>query len=190
MSECRCNKFPPLKYYKIYKDSQDLKFGTEGAACFDVEAYLKLGEGRPNTVKGYDKYNNKIERPINKDFIRGYSDDEDNGYICIQPKDRILIPSGLILDIPDGYSVRTHPRSSTGYKVGLHHAHDQGIIDADYVQELFLLFYNMTEVDILIKHNQKIVQSEMIKKPIYEIKETNVKPSQKTDRIGGLGSTG
>ncbi|KKL70774.1 hypothetical protein LCGC14_2101530, partial [marine sediment metagenome] len=37
------NKHPDLKYYKIYKDSQDLKFATKGSACFDVSAYLKDG---------------------------------------------------------------------------------------------------------------------------------------------------
>ena len=110
--------------------------------------------------------------------------------ICLSSGNRLLIPTGLILDIPEGYSVRTHPRSSTGYKIGIHHPHDQGIIDADYYHQLFLLFYNMTEIEISIKHNQKLVQAEMIKKPIYEIIETKIQPSQKTDRIGGLGSTG
>ena len=190
MKECNCYKFPPLEYYKIYEDSQDLEFGTKGAACFDVGAYLKVGEECPNTVNGYDKYNRKIERPINADYAGLYSDDENNGFVIIQPKDRLLIPSGLILNIPDGYSVRTHPRSSTGYKEGIHHPHDQGIIDCDYYHQLFLLFYNMTEIDISIRHNQKIVQSEMIKKPIYDIKQTKIQPSQKTDRVGGLGSTG
>jgi dUTP pyrophosphatase len=183
-------EFPPLGYYKLHTDSQDLEFGTQGAACFDVAAYLKTGEDESKTVKGYDKNNNKIERPINMDHIGQYSSDKTNGNIHIKPKDRILIPSGLILDIPEGFSVRTHPRSSTGYKVGLHHPHDQGIVDCDYYHELFLLFYNMTEVEIVINHGQKLVQAEMIKKPIYEIKETKTQPSQKTDRIGGFGSTG
>lgn len=188
--------YPPLEYYKIYKDAQDLEFGTQGSACFDVGAYLKLGIDekthtyRPETVKGYDKDNKKIERPIILDVNGLYSEEEKNGYIYIKPKDRLLIPSGIILGIPDGYSVRTHPRSSTGYKIGLHQPHDQGIIDADYYHQLFLLFYNMTEVEIIIKHNQKIVQSEMIKKPLYDIKETKIQPSQKTDRSGGFGSTG
>ncbi len=181
---------PPLQYYKIYEDSQDLSFGTTGAACFDVAAYLRLGNNNPETINGYSKFNQKIQRTICYDKMKTYSDDSDNGYICIKPKERILIPSGLILDIPGGYSVRTHPRSSTGYKIGMHHPHDQGIIDYDYTDPLFLLFYNMTEVDIIIKHNQKIVQAEMIEKPKYEILETKIEPSQKTDRIGGLGSTG
>jgi dUTP pyrophosphatase len=190
MSECDCKcDYPPLEYFKIHSDSQDLEFGTEGAACFDVASYLRFNEKSENLVKGFDKNNKKIVRPIIKDVMMSYSDDPDNGFIIIEPKDRLLIPSGLILSIPDGYSVRTHPRSSTGYKIGIHPPHDQGIVDSDYYHELFLLFYNMTEVDIVINHNQKIVQSEMIKKPIYQIKETNVEPSQKTDRVGGFGST-
>jgi len=180
---------PPLKYYKMNKGSQDISFGTKGAACFDVAAYLKLEEDSVNVVKGYDRNNQKMVRSINYDNLKTYSDNPLNGYICIQPKDRILIPSGLILDIPEGYSVRTHPRSSTGYKIGLHHPHDEGIVDEDYYHELFLLFYNMTNVEVIIHHNQKIVQAEMIKKPKYQLVETKVEPSQKTDRIGGFGST-
>ncbi len=182
--------YPPLEYFKIYKDSQDLEFGTQEAACFDIAAYLKLGEEKPSIIEGYNKYNEKIEKSIICDYAHIYSENKENGYICIEPKERLLIPSGLILNIPIGYSVRTHPRSSTGYKIGLHHPHDQGIVDADYYHQLFLLFYNMTEVEVRICHNQRIVQSEMIKKPIYEIKETKTQPSQKTDRIGGIGSTG
>ena len=190
MEEVEKYDFPPLEYYKIYEDSQDLKFETKWSVCFDVSAYLRIGEEKPIIIKGYDKYNRQIERPINLDRMEVFSKDKENGCIYIQPKDRVLIPTGLIFNIPQGYSVRTHPRSSTGYKIGLHHAHDEGIIDPDYYHETFLLFYNMTEIEIIIHHNQKIAQLEMIKNPTYKLQETKIKPTQKTDRIGGLGSTG
>lgn len=180
--------FPPLKYYKIYEDSQDLSFATNDAACFDVAAYLRYDKIK--TVVGYDKYNNKIERPIIPDDVGMYSSDPDDGYVVIKPGDRLLVPSGIIFDIPQGYSVRTKPRSGTGYKIGLTHPHNEGIIDSDYFHETFLVFLNITQVEIIISHNQRLAQLEMIKKNYYDLIETNEKPSQKTDRIGGLGSTG
>lgn len=177
--------YSDLKYYKIHSDSQDLAFATEGSACFDVSAYLRYDDNSKNVVKGYDSTNMKIEAKIYPG-----KDNKEDGRIKINPGDRILIPTGIILDIPIGYSVRTHPRSGTGYKIGLSHPHGQGIIDFDYYDELFLLFINNTQAVLEISHGQRLAQAEMVQKPIYNICETTIKPTQKTDRIGGLGSTG
>ena len=166
-------KYPDLKYYKIYDDAQDLKFATKGSACFDVSAYLKNGE----IIVYYNEFNNNMGRMVK------------NREINIYPKERILIPTGLILDIPYGYSIRTHPRSSTGIKLGLSLPHDEGIIDNDYFHQFFMPYINNTETVVIIEHNQKITQAEMIEKLNYNIKETKEEPKQKTDRIGGIGST-
>ena len=167
------DKHPDLKYYKIYDDAQDIEFATKGSACFDVSAYLKDGE----EVKYYDAFNNKKIKIVRDEKIKIY------------PKERILYPTGIILDIPIGYSVRTHPRSSTGVKLGLSHSHNEGIIDPDYYHELFMPYINNTDTVIIIEHNQKITQAEMIKTLNHGIKETKEEPKQKTDRVGGLGST-
>ena len=167
------NKNLDLKYYKIYKDSQDIKFATEGSACFDVAAYLIDG----NTVKYYDAFNEKNIQIIKE------------GKIKIYPNERFLIPTGIILDIPKGYSARTHPRSGTGVKIGLTHPHNEGIIDYDYYHQLFMPYTNITNTSITIEHKQKITQAEMVKKINYSIKETKEEPQQKTDRTGGFGST-
>ncbi len=167
------NKHPDLKYYKLYDDVQDLKFATKGSVCFDASAYLKDGE----IVKYYNKYNKEDFKVIV------------NNHIFINPQERVLIPTGIILDITEGYSVRTHPRSSTGLKLGLSHPHNEGKIDSDYYHELFMLFINLTESIITIEHNQKLAQLEMVRKLDYNLVETKIKPEQKTDRIGGFGST-
>ena len=167
-------KIPPLQYYKIYKDSQDVKFETKGAACFDVAAYLKDGI----EIEFYDVWNNKSERIV------------ENNRITILSHERVLVPTGLILDIPIGYSIRTHPRSSTGIKLGLSLPHNEGIIDSDYYHQFYMPFINNTKKEIVLKHNQKITQAEMIKNLEYDIYETKIKPVQKTNRIGGFGSTG
>ena len=112
-----------------------------------------------------------------------------DGKITIYSKERFLIPTGIILDIPEGYSVRTHPRSGTGVKIGLTHPHNEGIIDYDYTDQLFMPYTNITNTSIIIEHNQKITQAEMIKEIKYKIKETKKEPQQKTDRVGGIGST-
>ena len=106
------------------------------------------------------------------------------------PGDRILVPTGLIFDIPTGYSVRIHPRSGLSYKQGLVLANLEAVIDSDYVQETFVLLYNRSEVDHTINNGDRIAQAEMVKREEYILWEIFDAPTQKTDREGGLGSTG
>lgn len=100
------------------------------------------------------------------------------------------IPTGLILDIPKGYSVRIHPRSGLAYKKGITLTNAEGIIDSDYTDELKILLYNTSNVDFIIHHGDRIAQGELVKNLDYTIEECYNPPVQKTDRVGGFGSTG
>ena len=100
------------------------------------------------------------------------------------------IPTGLILDIPEGYSVRIHARSGLAYKKGINLLNCEGIIDSDYTDELKILLYNTSNIDFHIKHGDRIAQGELVKSLDYTIEECYTAPSQKTDRVGGFGSTG
>ena len=100
------------------------------------------------------------------------------------------IPTGLILDIPEGYSVRIHARSGLAYKKGINLLNCEGIIDSDYTDELKILLYNTSNINFHIKHGDRIAQGELVKSLDYTIEECYTTPSQKTDRVGGFGSTG
>ena len=163
-----------LNVYKTHPDITLPKFGTKQAACFD----LSFNSAGKMTYSGYNSYNAPFTREIA------------NGSIRIMPGDRILVPTGLIFDIPEGYSVRIHPRSGLSYKQGLILANLEAVIDSDYVQETFVLLTNRSDVDQTINNGDRIAQAEMVKKEQYVLWETFIAPTQKTDRIGGLGSTG
>ena len=161
----------------IYKTDPNIvlpKFATKQSACFDLSFQA---EGKA-TYSGYNIYNAPFTRPLA------------NGSIRLMPKDRILVPTGLIFDIPDGYSVRIHPRSGLSYKQGLVLANLEAVIDSDYIQETFILLTNNSEVDQTIQHGDRIAQAELVKKEEYVLWEIFDAPTQKTDRTGGLGSTG
>ena len=163
---------------KIYKTNNEIilpKFGTKQAACFDI-AYQPNGKYE---YVGYNAFNGTFTRPIRED-----------GRMTIMPGDRIMVPTGLIFDIPEGYSVRIHPRSGLSYKQGLILANLEAVIDSDYVQETFVLLTNLSENPQSINPGDRIAQAELVSQLNYEITETIVAPTQKTDRIGGLGSTG
>ena len=164
-----------LKVYKTHNEVVLPKFGTEQAACFDL-AYQPYGKSQ---YTGYNSFNSTFTRPI-----------QGQGALVVMPGDRIMVPTGLIFDIPEGYSVRIHPRSGLSYKQGLILANLEAVIDSDYVQETFVLLTNLSENPQSINPGDRIAQAELVQQIKYEITETTVVPAQKTDRVGGLGSTG
>jgi dUTPase len=75
-------------------------------------------------------------------------------------------------------------------KQGLTLINAEGVVDADYVEELFVPLYNASGVAVQLKHGERIAQGELVQCAHYEIVETPTRPTQKTDRAGGFGSTG
>lgn len=163
-----------LKVYKTHPEINLPKFATKQSACFDVEMQM-YGK---TSYKGFNSQNKEFSRPHN------------NGNLHIMPGERIMVPTGLILDIPEGYSVRLHARSGTSLKQGLVLANAEGIIDSDYVEEVFVLMYNISDNGIWINNRDRICQAELVKIEKYDIEETKQKPNGKTERSGGMGSTG
>lgn len=164
-----------LNVYKIHPDVVAPDFATKQSACFDI-SFSALGKV---DYTGYNKQNKVFTRKIGKD-----------GSIHVMPGDRLMVPTGLILDIPEGHSVRIHPRSGLSLKQGLVLANAEGVIDSDYTNELFLLMTNISENGININHGDRVAQGELIEKLTYAICEIKEQPGQKTDRVGGMGSTG
>ena len=63
-------------------------------------------------------------------------------------------------------------------------------IDSDFIQEVMILVYNISDNNIEIRSGDRIAQAEMIKDVDYTIEETSLRPGVKTNRTGGFGSTG
>lgn len=163
-----------LKFYKTHEHAHTPAFLTGQSACFDL-SFSSAGKQR---YEGYNKQNKKIDRPMS------------NGTVHLMPGDRVMIPTGLILDIPAGYSVRVHPRSGLSLKQGLVLANCEGVIDSDYVQELFILMHNTSENGITINNGDRIAQGELVEQVKYTLEAVLDRPGQKTERVGGMGSTG
>lgn len=163
-----------LKVYKTHENVSVPAFATKQSACFDL-AYCNAGK---HEYTGFSGTNAPIKRFYTSDKLH------------VGPHERIMVPTGLILDIPVGYSVRMHPRSGLSLKNGIVLANLEGVIDSDYVEELFLLIHNTSEVGFDIHNGDRLAQAELVKVEDYIIEETMEKPIIKTDRVGGMGSTG
>ena len=94
------------------------------------------------------------------------------------------------MDIPRGFSARIHTRSGMAAKKGIGLSVSQGIIDSDYVEEVFVPMVNNTNKMFYIHPGDRIAQLELVREIVTEIYETEKRPEQKTDRNGGFGSTG
>ncbi len=154
---------------------------TDGSACYDVyytpEKDNSLEGYKP--VTGYSDKNSKFERAPGKD-----------GSVIFSAYDRILVPTGLFFDIPFGYSIRAYSRSSMAFKRGFLVANSVGIIDSDYVDELYMLLYNATGLTQKIELGERIGQIEIVKNDEIQWNPLKKPMSKKGNRTGGLGSTG
>jgi dUTP pyrophosphatase len=165
-----------LKIYKVHPDVTLPKHQTQQSACFDL-AYQPQGKA---TINGVNRTNSPFVRDINLG----------TGIVKVAPGERAMIPTGFKFDIPEGWSVRIHPRSGLSYKSGIVLANCEGVIDSDYVEEIFILLHNTSEVAFTLTPGDRIAQAELVKVEQYDVVETLTVPTQKTDRVGGMGSTG
>jgi len=162
-----------LKMWKTHADVQIPKHQTNQSACFDL-AFSSAGKGN---YTGYTS--------MNKPFTR-----LTKGSITIAPGERVLVPTGLIMDIPEGYSVRLHARSGTSLKQGLVLANAEGVIDSDYVEEVMVILFNTSGNAITVNSGDRVAQAELVKNVEYTVEQTPSRPLTKTQRVGGFGSTG
>lgn len=166
--------------YKIEPDINLPNYETIKAACFDLAAYIP----KNSSVTIFTNSGDKHELLSNHDGSNG------KNYITLFPHERALVRTGLIFDIPNGYSMRIHPRSGMALKYGLILANCEGIIDEDYVQETKLIMINTSAESVKIYHGDRIAQAEIVSYFQVGIYETFEKPEQKSNRVGGFGSTG
>jgi dUTP pyrophosphatase len=179
-----------LNYYKLHEDVIAPEFATHGSACFDIYAHLgeKIVSTRPNPkVVVYTMDNQKEEREV-----KMWAGEKGTFYTAVNlhPAERVLVPTGLIFDIPKGYSVRLHPRSGMSLKQGLIMPNGEGIVDCDYYHQTYVMLYNAGADLVQVKHGERIAQGELVKTLDYSLKETTIQPEKTTERVGGFGSTG
>lgn len=107
----------------------------------------------------------------------------------LKPQERILVPTGLQMALPEGYEAQIRPRSGLAYRNGITMLNSPGTIDSDYRGEVKVLAINHGQETFTIKHGDRIAQ--MVIAPVQQmfIEETNALPDTVRGE-GGFGSTG
>ncbi|MFY7991611.1 MAG: dUTP diphosphatase [Fluviicola sp.] len=109
--------------------------------------------------------------------------------LILQPLERRLVPTGLFLEIPEGFEVQIRPRSGLAFKHGITVLNSPGTIDADYRGEVGVLLVNLSNEPFEIQHGERIAQMVVASYTQAELIETTELSA--TDRgSGGFGSTG
>ena len=109
--------------------------------------------------------------------------------IILKSLERILIPTGLKVAIPEGYEIQVRPRSGLAIKHGITMLNTPGTVDSDYRGELKVIVVNLSNEAYTIEPNERIGQFVLNK--IEQIEFVEVQELDSTERgEGGFGHTG
>jgi dUTP pyrophosphatase len=109
--------------------------------------------------------------------------------VSITPGERVLVPTGLQMALPEGYEAQIRPRSGLAYKHGITMLNTPGTIDSDYRGEVKVLAINHGDQPFEISHGDRIAQ--MVIAPVSQVVIREAQRLDATERNeGGFGSTG
>ena len=112
-----------------------------------------------------------------------------NEPIILQSLERKLIPTGLFIELPEGYEAQIRPRSGLAIKHGISLVNTPGTIDADYRGEIGVIVINLSKDEFVINDGERICQMVIAKHERAEWIEVN--ELNETERgAGGFGHTG
>jgi len=111
------------------------------------------------------------------------------GEIVLKPLERKLIPTGLFIELPEGYEAQVRPRSGLAAKSGITVLNSPGTIDADYRGEVGVILVNLSSESFTVKSGDRIAQMVIARYEKAEFVESL--ELEETERgAGGFGHTG
>ncbi|HIZ85754.1 MAG TPA: dUTP diphosphatase [Candidatus Coprenecus stercoravium] len=109
--------------------------------------------------------------------------------MVLKPLQRELVPTGLYIELPEGYEAQIRPRSGLAVKHGISLVNTPGTVDADYRGEIKVILVNLSTEDFTVNPGERIAQMVVARHERVEWEETD--ELGETERgQGGFGSTG
>lgn len=107
----------------------------------------------------------------------------------MMPFERALIPTGIRMEIPEGFEIQVRPRSGLALKNGISVLNTPGTIDADYRGELKVILINLSQEPFTIEPGMRIAQ--IVLAPVFQAEFIAHETLSETARgVGGFGHTG
>lgn len=109
--------------------------------------------------------------------------------VVIRPLERVLVSTGIAIELPEGYEAQIRPRSGLAINKGITILNAPGTIDRDYRGEIKVILINLSDKEVVIKKGDRIAQ--MVIAPVAKVEVFEVDELSPTKRQeGGFGSTG
>jgi dUTP pyrophosphatase len=117
--------------------------------------------------------------------LMAYIDDP----VKIRPLERVLVPTGLSIELPEGYEAQIRPRSGIAIKKGITVLNSPGTIDSDYRGDIGIMLVNLSNKEVEIRDGERIAQIVITKHESIEWeKSSDLEDSERG--ADGFGSTG
>jgi dUTP pyrophosphatase len=109
--------------------------------------------------------------------------------VIMKPLERKLIPTGLFMELPEGFEAQIRPRSGLALKKGISVLNTPGTIDADYRGEIGIILVNLSDEAFVVEHGERICQ--MVINKVETIQWNQVESLDESERgEEGFGHTG
>lgn len=109
--------------------------------------------------------------------------------VVLQPLQRMLVPTGLYIALPEGYEAQVRPRSGLAIKHGITVLNTPGTVDADYRGEVCVILVNLSQEPFEIVPGERIAQMVIARHEQVEWEEVEIL-NETLRGAGGFGSTG
>ena len=117
--------------------------------------------------------------------LRAFLDED----VSIPPLGRVKVPTGLKIEIPQGFEAQVRPRSGLALKHGLTVLNSPGTIDCDYRGDLEVILINLGSQNVIIKDGERIAQ--LVVAPVCRVQAVEAQALTESQRgSAGFGSTG
>lgn len=147
-----------------------------------LQCTVKVKQLRPGSMIPLPKY-----MTLHSAGMDLYADLEHE--LVINPGDRALVPSGIAIEMPDGFEAQIRPRSGLALRHGIALVNSPGTIDADYRGEIGIILINHGNEPYPVRKGERIAQ--MVFAPFVRAELLEVSELAATDRgDGGFGHTG
>jgi dUTP pyrophosphatase len=157
-----------IQIKKVRENAIIPKYQTDGAAGFDVHALVN------------EDNNCYLE----------YSDQGPG--LFVHPNTQCIVPTGLAFSIPKGMELQIRARSGLAAKKCITVTNSPGTLDHAYLNELFVLIFNLGKETFVIREGDRIAQCvlKQVEQAEFDVVDDFDEETKKKDRGGGLGSTG
>lgn len=166
----------------IYPEDSVSSDGVDYRQAWNIKEEVKVNNKSKHTLPEY-----KTSGASGVDICANLG----RNFLRLMPGQRMLVPTGIFLDLPEGMEAQVRPRSGLAHKKGVTVINAPGSVDSDYRGEIFVNLINLSSAEQMIEDGERIAQLVFAKVDRVSFREVSIEDFTVTERgDNGHGSTG